>query len=527
LEGLSFQERRWSFIARTREPEWLLVKVPKASATTTLGEALAGREERRLAGNEFAALSRLVDFATDRASVVVPVESAHPSVVTTRFVPGLRPLLRRLDGVEGDWAPSLLALGEWLAGVHDGMPNTVVDGFLLENVGVDASGHVWIADPNELRPGDPMEDVGRMAVMILAGMYTRAERPKRLRVEQADWFLRAYGRDRLRGDALADAAYAQVNRIERELVIAGRRRFGHTAARVIKPGVLIYTRMLRHRLDELLERLPQDVQFEARYSRQTSAATYRRQQERGIRDLRGWVLTSLETRAIAAELRTASPQRRILDVPGGTGKLWPLLERTGVPVVAGDQSIEMLRAGDARPGIARVVLDAEALPFADGAFDVVVCLRLLHRLPPEQRAQILAELARASSDTVIASYSVTDGLYALRYWVRSALMRSTIWAPHPVTRAQIVQELAAAGLQVGRVRSVGGLLSNEVVVSAGHATTNVRGGSELCCPACRTALVVSDLAATCPTCECSYPVIDSIPVLRLSLASGAAEQEIA
>lgn len=86
---------------------------------------------------------------------------------------------------------------------------------------------------------------------------------------------------------------------------------------------------------------------------------------------------------------------RVLDVGAGTGELTRVL-REEVPgaVVAMDADRSLL--SHVRPP--RVLGDATRLPFADGAFDLVVCQALLVNLPDPLVS--LREFARVTSDCV-------------------------------------------------------------------------------------------------------------------------------
>jgi SAM-dependent methyltransferase len=78
-----------------------------------------------------------------------------------------------------------------------------------------------------------------------------------------------------------------------------------------------------------------------------------------------------------SELVTAcgvGPGQRVLDVAAGTGNVALRAAAAGASVVACDLSVESLAAGRRNAGgldIAWVRADAQALPFADGEFDVV------------------------------------------------------------------------------------------------------------------------------------------------------------
>ena len=71
------------------------------------------------------------------------------------------------------------------------------------------------------------------------------------------------------------------------------------------------------------------------------------------------------------------PGDRVLDIAAGSGNIAVPAARTGASVVASDLTPELFEAGRARAAAEGVELewreaDAEALPFADGEFDVVL-----------------------------------------------------------------------------------------------------------------------------------------------------------
>jgi ubiquinone/menaquinone biosynthesis C-methylase UbiE len=92
---------------------------------------------------------------------------------------------------------------------------------------------------------------------------------------------------------------------------------------------------------------------------------------------------------------------RLLDVACGTGRFlgfvkdnWPRLETVGLDM----SGAYLAAAGDALRPYRRVRLvegAAERLPFADGSFDIVSCLYLLHELPRKVRRLAAAEISRA------------------------------------------------------------------------------------------------------------------------------------
>lgn len=145
------------------------------------------------------------------------------------------------------------------------------------------------------------------------------------------------------------------------------------------------------------------------YGTAGGAAEYREKHRRSLlRRLASRREVSLFHRALGQ----AAAYGRILDCPCGAGRLGPVLLRRAVRLVAADLSGAMLReagmalAAPARSArVAFVRAAGESLPFPDGAFDAVVCSRLLHHLAePERRARLLRELARVSGRWVVLSF---------------------------------------------------------------------------------------------------------------------------
>ena len=94
-------------------------------------------------------------------------------------------------------------------------------------------------------------------------------------------------------------------------------------------------------------------------------------------------------------VRDAQPQR-VLDVGAGWGELaGRIAAATEAQVVACDLSLRMVQLASSR-GIRAIVADAEALPFGDRTFDVVVANAMLYHVPDLDRG--LAELGRVLVD---------------------------------------------------------------------------------------------------------------------------------
>lgn len=153
--------------------------------------------------------------------------------------------------------------------------------------------------------------------------------------------------------------------------------------------------------------------------------------------------------------------RTVLDLPVGTGRLLPELRAAGYRVTGVDRSLEMLRAGRrTRPEepAALVQADAARLPFPDGSFDAVVCLRFLFHLQPEERHGALLEMARVAGTGVVVGQLPWAG--SVKHRARRLRGRGARLA---LDRRAIADELAAAGLELAVLRPVSRFFSDKIL----------------------------------------------------------------
>jgi SAM-dependent methyltransferase len=93
---------------------------------------------------------------------------------------------------------------------------------------------------------------------------------------------------------------------------------------------------------------------------------------------------------------------KVLDVPVGTGRLFPFYKQRRFEVTGLDISPDMLAEARAAAESASLEIalrkgDIRAIPFADSTFDLVVCLRFLNWIDKEGVAAALGELSRVTS----------------------------------------------------------------------------------------------------------------------------------
>ncbi|MGH8183616.1 MAG: class I SAM-dependent methyltransferase [Rhodanobacteraceae bacterium] len=129
-------------------------------------------------------------------------------------------------------------------------------------------------------------------------------------------------------------------------------------------------------------------------------------------------------------LLTSVAHSTVLDIPAGTGKLAGVFARARSQVMACDLSDNMLEIAKAEyqrinyANVEYAIADAIDLNrFADRSFDVVVCLRLLHRVPSEIRRKMLEEFSRIASFTLV-SYGIDTAYHQIRERVRNRVMGS-------------------------------------------------------------------------------------------------------
>jgi SAM-dependent methyltransferase len=181
-----------------------------------------------------------------------------------------------------------------------------------------------------------------------------------------------------------------------------------------------------------------------------------------------YVIARREQNCIAKALEACSPPpAQVLDIPCGTGKLADVLSQHDCQVIAADISLEMMAlaktAYEGRPGFQGFIrCDVTQLPMADESFDTVICLRLIHLIPPHLRRKIIKELARVTGRRLIVSYGMASRFQRIRLRLRR-MITGKVSAPHPVDFNVAQEDFSEAGLKLVRSFSILPLLSCEQV----------------------------------------------------------------
>lgn len=160
-------------------------------------------------------------------------------------------------------------------------------------------------------------------------------------------------------------------------------------------------------------------------------------------------------RMILKAVRGLDGINTVMDLPCGTGRFTSRILEHGWKLINADISHPMLAkareytAGhDNYLGSAR--MNAEHLPFADGALDLVISIRFLMHVPKDVRIRIFREYAR-----VCKRYVVLDvrHKYCLNLWwkkFRKALGMKVKVPEHRYNMRELNEDLAAAGLRARR-----------------------------------------------------------------------------
>jgi SAM-dependent methyltransferase len=199
------------------------------------------------------------------------------------------------------------------------------------------------------------------------------------------------------------------------------------------------------------ERARREAAFRDSYLDDLQASSYRDKFRRGpLRRLSDRRERNLVRRLLD---RSVGYEATVLDVPSGAGRFSGEILRRSRRTVAGDSSGAMLRlarrAARHEDGwLGGVQLSAKVLPFRDGSFDCVVCIRFLHHFPtPEERREILASLRRVTRDAVLVSFFASGSVQALR-----RRMRRRSSGRHAVSRRSFRREARDVGLRVEAIR---------------------------------------------------------------------------
>jgi ubiquinone/menaquinone biosynthesis C-methylase UbiE len=181
-----------------------------------------------------------------------------------------------------------------------------------------------------------------------------------------------------------------------------------------------------------------------------------------------------EQRALKLALAGVPAGATVLDLPSGTGRLLRLLSCVlGYNVTEADSSPHMLQLARQHatwqnlnmPAENFCVADVMKTPFADGAFDAIVCNRLFHHFrEPAVRRQALVELGRISKGLIIVSFFRSPTWGALAFSLKYALRGQKPTDRIPISLSTFQADIHAAGLRIVKTISVRPVISKSCYV---------------------------------------------------------------
>lgn len=113
-----------------------------------------------------------------------------------------------------------------------------------------------------------------------------------------------------------------------------------------------------------------------------------------------------ELKAIDAIMSRLPSGLRVLDMPCGTGRFFPILAKHGCCIHGADISQDMIDCIppsilDGCPNISLAMADATNLAYPQRSFDYVLCMRFFNIVPDVVRTAALQEFVRVASEGVI------------------------------------------------------------------------------------------------------------------------------
>src|SRR3972149_1188855 len=127
----------------------------------------------------------------------------------------------------------------------------------------------------------------------------------------------------------------------------------------------------------------------------------------GVNGMRFRYIARKEREAVRGLLASV-PHGRVIDVPTGTGKMASVFKQLSSIVLACDVSPNMLKIAEEeynRIGVDakfKVVALESATETISGQFDIVVCVRLMHRVPDDVKTVMLAQISKLAPRAIVS-----------------------------------------------------------------------------------------------------------------------------
>ncbi|MFA5793451.1 MAG: class I SAM-dependent methyltransferase [Candidatus Brocadiia bacterium] len=184
---------------------------------------------------------------------------------------------------------------------------------------------------------------------------------------------------------------------------------------------------------------------------------------------RGKFLNQRFVTAVAGALNLAQSSGHkvdsVLDIPCGTGRLFPKILEKGYKLVGSDISRHMMSVARPKAGpdgnVPMVQCDATRMPYKTGSFDAITCVRFLTmRVPKEIRSPIFKEMSRVTKAWVVMECRDKHSWGFIMHWVRAKIFRRSPLVNYFV-KDEIAKELSSSGLELIRIFRPFGMFSNK------------------------------------------------------------------
>lgn len=187
-------------------------------------------------------------------------------------------------------------------------------------------------------------------------------------------------------------------------------------------------------------------QAKTRYQENRVADVY---DQKRFSSLKGRWTDRLEKARFIECMNSIKSKSTVLDIPCGTGRFSELVLKEGCDVICADISKEMLniakrKLSDLNP-LAFEICDIEKMPFNDDFFDCVICIRLLHHIPPNMHINILTEIRRVTNGFAIITFSNNFSLQNLR---RNIISTFTKFPRYSVSLHHMQNVLNSSGFKI-------------------------------------------------------------------------------
>jgi len=181
-----------------------------------------------------------------------------------------------------------------------------------------------------------------------------------------------------------------------------------------------------------------------------------------LRRVNGWLGTHRRLGQAVRPFLASSPRPRLLDVGCGSADIPDRILRSfPEPILAVGVDVKLLHLRAAPPSVRRVVADVRALPFASGAFDVVLASHFLHHFDGAQAAAVLRRLYDLARRALIVDdirrarvpYVFARSLFPFLLRSRVSVADGVLSIRRAFTAAELAAAFAEAGIPV-RIRRV-------------------------------------------------------------------------